>query len=218
MRQAKGARGRRVSRMSKEDLATRERAIIEDIKGGVLSYREIAQKHGVSLPTVNNKARKAGISRGRRKGARIVVARARRRAGVRRAVGKAVVRKAARKAVRRGLVRKAVRRRVVGAALRRRVVGAALRRRVVGAALRRRVVGGALRRRAKAAAAGPLLMAVARRRGRPPGRRGPGRPRGSRNATVGFAEALRMLVLQHFPNMSLQTFDRLSRLIEARVR
>ncbi|MFH1142960.1 MAG: hypothetical protein V1774_00270 [Candidatus Eisenbacteria bacterium] len=42
---------------------TRERAIIHDLKGGDLSYRQIAAKHKVSLPTVNAKARKAGIRR-----------------------------------------------------------------------------------------------------------------------------------------------------------
>jgi hypothetical protein len=59
--------------MTKTDRLRREKAIIGDIKAGQLSYRDIAKKHGVSLPTVNNKARKAGISRGRRKGAKIIV-------------------------------------------------------------------------------------------------------------------------------------------------
>jgi hypothetical protein len=59
--------------MSKVDRLRREKAIISDIKAGQLSYRQIAQKYSVSLPTVNNKARQAGISRGRRKGAKIVV-------------------------------------------------------------------------------------------------------------------------------------------------
>lgn len=43
----------------------REKAIIKDLKTGKLSYRQIAAKHKVSLPTVNAKARKAGISRAR---------------------------------------------------------------------------------------------------------------------------------------------------------
>ena len=43
----------------------REKAIIKDLKGGKLSYRMIAAKHKVSLPTVNAKARKAGITRSR---------------------------------------------------------------------------------------------------------------------------------------------------------
>lgn len=44
----------------------REKAIIKDLKAGLLSYRKIALKHKVSLPTVNSKARKAGITRSRR--------------------------------------------------------------------------------------------------------------------------------------------------------
>ncbi len=44
----------------------REKRIIADLKAGKLSYRRIAAKHSVSLPTVNSKARKAGISRSRR--------------------------------------------------------------------------------------------------------------------------------------------------------
>ena len=44
----------------------REQRIIKDLKVGKLSYRKIAAKHKVSLPTVNAKARKAGISRSRR--------------------------------------------------------------------------------------------------------------------------------------------------------
>jgi hypothetical protein len=69
----KARKGARKQRLSPEEMASREKAIIDDIKAGLLSYREIALKHGVSLPTVNNKARKAGISRGRRKGAKIIV-------------------------------------------------------------------------------------------------------------------------------------------------
>ena len=44
----------------------REQRIIKDLKAGKLSYRKIAVKHSVSLPTVNAKSRKAGISRSRR--------------------------------------------------------------------------------------------------------------------------------------------------------
>lgn len=43
----------------------REKAIIKDLKAGKMSYRQIAAKHKVSLPTVNAKARKAGITRSR---------------------------------------------------------------------------------------------------------------------------------------------------------
>ena len=44
----------------------REKAIIADLRAGKMSYRQIAAKHSVSLPTVNSKARKAGIRRSRR--------------------------------------------------------------------------------------------------------------------------------------------------------
>jgi hypothetical protein len=164
MRESMGGRSNR-GRLSKEDLARREKAIIEDIKAGELSYREIAQKHGVSLPTVNNKARKAGISRGRRRGARIVVRRPRR-------AGKKAGRKVAR---RRGRPRAAKAPEAV--------------------VTRRRRTG--------------------RRPGRPPGRRG--RPRGAARTRADFAGAFRELVLKHYPNISLVSFDRLARLVEAEV-
>lgn len=96
----KSRKGARKPRLSAEQMAKREKAIIEDIKAGVLSYREIALKQGVSLPTVNNKARKAGISRGRRKGAKIIVPAL--RSGPKpkaKKVVKKVAKKAARKAV-----------------------------------------------------------------------------------------------------------------------
>ena len=51
--------------LSKAQRLTRERMIIKDLRAGKLSYRKIAAKHKVSLPTVNTKARKAGISRSR---------------------------------------------------------------------------------------------------------------------------------------------------------
>lgn len=94
--------GRR--RMTPEQLK-REAAIISDIKAGELSYRQIADKHSVSLPTVNNKARKAGISRGRRKGARIVVA-GPSRGGARRKPGRPAGRTAARKTATRATARR----------------------------------------------------------------------------------------------------------------
>ncbi|MBD3160886.1 MAG: hypothetical protein GF346_01895 [Candidatus Eisenbacteria bacterium] len=61
---------RRRARLDRAAQQQREVAIISDLKAGALSYRKIAQKHGVSLPTVNAKARKAGITRprGRRPG------------------------------------------------------------------------------------------------------------------------------------------------------
>lgn len=129
----------------------RENAIISDIKAGKLSYREIAEKHSVSLPTVNNKAKKAGISRGRRKGATILVPGPRS------------------KGVRRG--RPAGRRKV------------AARRSTNRAATGRRTT---MRRT-------------------------------SATQTAGFNEAFRELVLNHFPELSLRKFDRLSRMVESEV-
>lgn len=131
------ARGRK-QRISRTEMAAKEGQIIADIRGGSLSYREIAQKYGVSLPTVNNKAKKAGISRGRRKGARIVVPGPRR--------------------------------------------------------------GG----RRPAAAAASTASAAPKRRGRPPKAR----------AGTGFVSAFRTLVIQHHPNMTVQNFERLMRLVE----
>ncbi|MBU1699803.1 MAG: hypothetical protein KJ970_15785 [Candidatus Eisenbacteria bacterium] len=64
---------KKVSRSKSADARLeRERGIIEDLKKGDLTYREIAKKYNVSLPTVNTKARKAGIvrPRGRRSGAK----------------------------------------------------------------------------------------------------------------------------------------------------
>jgi len=58
VRRAKG-------RLDRAAQQKREKAIIADLKAGKLSYREIAHKHGVSLPTVNAKARKANIRRPR---------------------------------------------------------------------------------------------------------------------------------------------------------
>lgn len=65
------APARRRARLDRPAQQQREAAIIADLKAGALSYRKIAQKHAVSLPTVNAKARKAGITRprGRRPGA-----------------------------------------------------------------------------------------------------------------------------------------------------
>jgi len=65
---------RRVKRLDRAAMKRRETAIIHDLKAGQLSYRMIAQKHHVSLPTVNAKARKANIRRprGRRPAAAVV--------------------------------------------------------------------------------------------------------------------------------------------------
>jgi hypothetical protein len=57
--------GRRRVALDRDARKVREAAIIEDLKKGDLSYRMIAEKHGVSLPTVNAKARKAGVRRPR---------------------------------------------------------------------------------------------------------------------------------------------------------
>jgi hypothetical protein len=56
---------RRRKRLDRAAMKKRETAIISDLKAGRLSYRMIAEKHKVSLPTVNAKARKAGITRPR---------------------------------------------------------------------------------------------------------------------------------------------------------
>ena len=167
MKRAMGAKRGRRRRISKEEMAVREKAIINDIKAGILSYREIAAKHKVSLPTVNNKARKAGISRGRRKGAKIFVARPPRR--------KAATRKAARRPARRGRVA------------------------------------------AKPSAAAPVVRR--RRAGRRATRRAPrqARPRATASSR-GFSEALRQLVLHHYPKISLLKFDRLSKVIASEIR
>jgi hypothetical protein len=61
----KRIRAPRRRRLDKDAQKAREAAIIADLKAGRLSYRLIAAKHKVSLPTVNAKARKAGISRPR---------------------------------------------------------------------------------------------------------------------------------------------------------
>ena len=60
----------RARKLDRAALKAREKAIIADLRAGKLSYRMIAAKHRVSLPTVNAKARKAGITRprGRRPG------------------------------------------------------------------------------------------------------------------------------------------------------
>ena len=90
-----------MARMKKKVLTpaarkAREKAIIADLKAGKLSYREIAAKHGVSLPTVNSKARKAGITRprGRKPGVKTTV---RRKAAKKTARRKATKKKATRK-------------------------------------------------------------------------------------------------------------------------
>jgi hypothetical protein len=60
----KVVRKRRVV-LDRTQLKQRELGIIADLKAGVLSYRKIAAKWKVSLPTVNAKARKAGVRRPR---------------------------------------------------------------------------------------------------------------------------------------------------------
>jgi hypothetical protein len=61
----KRIRAPRRKRLDKSAQKARETAIIADLKAGKLSYRLIAEKHKVSLPTVNAKARKANIRRPR---------------------------------------------------------------------------------------------------------------------------------------------------------
>jgi hypothetical protein len=149
------------ARLDRAAQKKREQAIIADLKAGEMSYREIAQKHGVSLPTVNAKARKAGIRRprGRRRVAGVAAAKAPRR--------------------RRGRPRKSETATVAKAAPRR-------------------------RRRGRPAA---------RRAGRPgrPAARRPGRP----PKAAGFMDAFRKMVLGYFPNLTLQKYDRLVRIVES---
>ncbi len=56
---------RRRAVLDRAQLKQREIGIIGDLKAGLLSYRKIADKWKVSLPTVNAKARKANIHRPR---------------------------------------------------------------------------------------------------------------------------------------------------------
>lgn len=200
----KSRKGARKPRLSPKQMAEREKAIIEDIKAGVLSYREIAAKHGVSLPTVNNKARKAGISRGRRKGAKIVVAPIRR--GPKKAAKK-VAKKAGRKAAKKA-GRKAARK-VAKPAVKRAVKKRG--KRVVRKAARR-----VLRRRRAlpAAASKSAAPVVRRRRRRKVARRAApaaGRARGH------FLDALREVVLRFHPNVSLLKFEKMLKAVEAAV-
>lgn len=140
------------ARLDRKAQKKREQAIIADLKAGLLSYREIAHKHSVSLPTVNAKARKAGIRRprGRRRAAAVIAA----------------------KAPRRG---------------------------------RSRPTRNAPAVEAKAAP-------VRRARRRPPRR-----DRRSQRAT-GFMDAFRKMILGYFPNLTLQKYDRLVRIIETETR
>ena len=168
-------RGTKGAKLTKAQMLRREKAIIADIKKGILSYRQIAAKHKVSLPTVNNKARKAGISRGRRKGAKILVV------GPKRAKA---ARKVARKAPRRKAVRKAARRKVGRAVPM--VSDLPIKRKTRKKRARRVVRRG---RVAKAVRAGA-------RKGR-------------------FVEAMRELVLRYHPNISLKSYDRIIRTVQA---
>lgn len=166
----------------------REAAIIADIKAGELSYRQIAQKHEVSLPTVNNKARKAGISRGRRKGAKIILPAPRRGrpAGTTRAVMAARV-----------------------AAARVAATGSAR----PSAAARR---GRPARKAAAARSVSAPVTAVRRRRGRQSARARNMAATAARQtrSQAGFAEAFRQLVLAHHPNMTVSRFDKLMRMVQ----
>jgi len=189
-------RGRRVAILSKAQMLARVKAIIADIRAGVLSYRDIAAKHGVSLPTVNNKARKAGISRGRRKGAKILVpAPRRRRAGT---AAKAAAPRAA------GTRRKAGRKpgRPKGSKTGARAAG--------------RPAGRKAARRAIAAVPAPAAPAP-RKRARRGVRRKAGRPRGAAAPRTGFLDAMRAVVLQYHPNMSLRAYERLVKSVQAAV-
>jgi hypothetical protein len=122
--------------LTKAQRMAREKAIIKDLKAGQLSYRRIALKHKVSLPTVNSKARKAGITRSRRGPAALAAPATMRakRTVARRKVGRRV---AARKAVLRTKVRVAVRRKVAARKVRRYVARAVAARRMAAGAMTR---------------------------------------------------------------------------------
>jgi hypothetical protein len=190
----KPKKGARKPRLTPEQMASREKAIIADIKAGVLSYREIALKNGVSLPTVNNKARKAGISRGRRKGAKIVVAAIRRRTKkVARKVAKKTTRKAAKKATKK-VARKVVRKAAPKAA--RRGPGRPRKLPIVSDQAAAPVVR--RRRRARRKVAHRAAAAPSRARGN-------------------FLEALREVVLKFHPEVSLLKFEKMLKAVEAAV-
>jgi DNA invertase Pin-like site-specific DNA recombinase len=188
----KSRKGARKPRLSAEEMVSREKAIIEDIKAGVLSYREIALKQGVSLPTVNNKARKAGISRGRRKGAKILVPAL--RSGPK-PKAKTAAKKAAKKAARKAAKR----------------VGKKAARKVIKKAARR----GPGRPKALPIISGQVAAPVVRRRRRRKVARraapAAGRPRGN------FIEALREVVLKYHPEVSLLKFEKMLKAVEAAV-
>jgi hypothetical protein len=184
----KSRKGARKKRLSAAEMVSREKAIIEDIKAGVLSYREIALKQGVSLPTVNNKARKAGISRGRRKGAKILVPAL--RSGPKPKAKKAV-RKAAKKATRK-VARKVARKAVKKAARRGPGRPKAL------PLLSPKAVAPVVRRRRRRKVARRIAPATSRVRGN-------------------FMEALREVVLKYHPNVSLLKFEKMQKAVEAAV-
>lgn len=97
--------------LTRTERLAREKAIIQDLRAGLLSYRKIAAKHKVSLPTVNAKARKAGIRRSRRGPAALMAtAKVRATRPVRRR--KVARRKVARKATLRAKARVTARRKV----------------------------------------------------------------------------------------------------------
>ena len=180
----------RKTSLSKAQLAAREKAIIADIAAGKLSYRKIAEKHGVSLPTVNNKARKAGISRGRRPGAKIVVAGPKRAPTVRPTKARRTA-KAARKATRKAAPKRA------------RKVGRPMKAAPAPIVADRPVVKAPVARAARRTA--PQKARKAARRGARP------RVMGARG---GFADAMREVVLKYHPTISLRAYERLMKVVQ----
>ncbi|MBM3318640.1 MAG: hypothetical protein FJY75_12385 [Candidatus Eisenbacteria bacterium] len=170
--------------LTKVQRLARERAIIKELRGGELSYRKIAAKFGVSLPTVTAKARKAGI---------------RRRPGARPAAKAAapIQARAAATTVKARTRSTAIRARAASTALK--AAATAARPKARSAAAKIRAGKAALRAHGRA-----------RRTGRP--RRAAGAQRrtalGARRAER-FQEQFRTLVMHHYPNISLARFDRL---------
>jgi hypothetical protein len=187
--------------LTRTERLARERAIIQDLRAGLLSYRKIAAKHRVSLPTVNAKARKAGIRRSRRGPAALMAA----------TKVRAVKTARRRKVARRVAVRK-VGRRVVARKVARRVAVRKVARRVaVRRATLRAKARVTARRRVRKVRRAVIRAAVIRRMARGPMARG---PRGAR----AFREQFRELVIRHYPNISLKTFARLTNPIDGALR
>lgn len=202
--------------LSPARLAARERAIVADIKAGKLSYRQIAKKHGVSLPTVNNKARKAGISRGRRPGAPILVAGPKRAPVLRPALlGKAAVKAAKRAKTAKKAAKAAPKASRTVAKAGRKTTPA--RRGPARATARAAKKAGRATTKAAPAPIVPMPVVAARpapaRRAPKAGRKS-SRPRPAASR-AGFSDALREVILKYHPAISLRAYERLMKAVQS---